>query len=92
MTGFTEPIRAQASSAWHATGTWPDKFSSWQDERALPTSPVLVFGLSYVVISLIIVLVGEFLIVVYALLTSMLWILAAALELPLRAARRALTR
>jgi len=75
-------------SAWRATKEWPAKYAQWQDERWLPSSPVLVFGLSYLFVNLIVVLVLEFIVVGYALLTSALWGVGAAGEIGPRTVRR----
>jgi hypothetical protein len=75
-------------SAWRATGAWPAKYAQWKDERWLPSSPVLLFGVWYVVINLIVVLTLEFIVVGYALVTSGLWGVGAAVETPLRAVYR----
>lgn len=92
MSTFEVLFRAQASSAWRATGVWPAKYAKWKNERWLPSSPVLAFGLWYIVVDLIVVLAAELIIVGYALLTSALWGVGAAIELPLRAAHRAVRR
>lgn len=104
MSGFTELARAQALSAWRATKGWPLKYAGWMDtlgqwlgERG-PRNNLLgytgffsAFLLPIVaaVISVFVVLVGEFLIVGYALSTSALWAIGAVIELGPRTVHRA---
>jgi hypothetical protein len=107
VTGFTELFRAQASSAWRATKTWPLKYANWLDklgqwlgERGPQSNllgytgffSALLLPIIGSLISMLVVLAGECFIVGYALLTSALWGVGAVVEIGPRALRRTVRR
>jgi hypothetical protein len=102
---FTELFRAQALSAWRATKGWPLKYANWLDtlgqwlrERGPKNNllgytgfvSALLLPIIGSLISVLVVLVAEFILVGYALLTSALWGVGAAIEIGPRTVRRAI--
>jgi hypothetical protein len=102
---FTDLFREQALSAWRAARGWPLKYATqveklgrWVSERGPKNNLLGYTGFFSAIllpiigsfISVLLVLVAELVIVGYALLTSALWGLGAAIEIGPRTVRRAI--
>lgn len=87
MTGdFTTACRDQATEAWRAATSWPDRYANWKkgpsvgDRAQRGCLGFLIFGIVYVFVPLMVFVCVETVLLAYALLFSALWGVGTVVE------------
>ena len=86
MGGLTDTCHAQANGAWEAATSLPDRYAAWKKGPSIGGRAqrgclgVLLFGVVYVFLPLLVFLFVEMALIVYALVTGLLWGIGAAVD------------